>query len=367
MEFGIFSNGFRPHTDAGHTYDEDIAEIVLADRLGFRDAYISEHHGEPSHIGKVDTIPAPELMMCKAAALTRRIRMGAAVKLIHLHHPLDVAIQAAVTDHLIGGGRYIFGFGTGFGNPAFCLERGLSFEDRHPRLREALDMVLKCWSTEAPFDWDGAYWHGKGVLCLPKPVNGRDMPMATATDSDDMIILAAERGYTLLASQIDTAANIRRRTELYTRHAKAVGRTDPLSQIAAARVVYLADSRRDAIEDMRAGVAYEVDIQAQRGFLKMMKQIHGVEVPNNNTAIDFLAESGLYMVGEPDEVAAQIASFHAESGGFGEFLIVTGKAWSTSEKRARSMRLFMDQVAPKLSRLDRGVQSEPPGLSLALS
>ena len=109
MEFGIFSNGFRSHTSAGQTYDADIAEIVLADQLGFRDAYISEHHGEIPFIDKVDTIPAPELMICKAAALTKRIRMGAAVKLIHLHHPVDTAIQAAIVDHLVGGGRYIFG------------------------------------------------------------------------------------------------------------------------------------------------------------------------------------------------------------------------------------------------------------------
>ena len=57
MEFGIFSNGFRPHTTASQTYEEDISEIVLADQLGFRDAYISEHHGEPVYIDKVDTLP----------------------------------------------------------------------------------------------------------------------------------------------------------------------------------------------------------------------------------------------------------------------------------------------------------------------
>ena len=119
MEFGIFSNGFRPHTSATQTYAEDIYEIVLADELGFRDCYISEHHGEPPYIGNVDTIPVPELLMCKAAGLTKRIRMGAAVKLIHLHHPVDVAIQAAVTDHLLGHGRYIFGFGSGFNSPLF--------------------------------------------------------------------------------------------------------------------------------------------------------------------------------------------------------------------------------------------------------
>ena len=139
MEFGIFSNGFRPHTTASQTYEEDLSEIVLADQLGFRDAYISEHHGEPIYIDKVDTLPIPELLMCKAAGLTKRIRMGAAVKLIHLAHPVDTAIQAAVTEHVVGGGRYIFGFGSGFPNPLFSNERGLSHEDRHGRLREGLD------------------------------------------------------------------------------------------------------------------------------------------------------------------------------------------------------------------------------------
>jgi limonene 1,2-monooxygenase len=105
MEFGLFSNGFRPQTTASQTYQEDLAEIVLADQLGFRDVYISEHHGEPVYINKVDTLPVPELLMCKAAALTKQIRMGAAVKLIHLAHPVDTAINAAVADHVIGGGR----------------------------------------------------------------------------------------------------------------------------------------------------------------------------------------------------------------------------------------------------------------------
>src|SRR4029079_2267943 len=46
MEFGIFSNGFRRHTSAAQTYDEDLAEIVLADELGFRDGGVTVHHTE---------------------------------------------------------------------------------------------------------------------------------------------------------------------------------------------------------------------------------------------------------------------------------------------------------------------------------
>src|ERR1700730_7552530 len=217
MEFGIFSNGFRPHTTASQTYEEDLAEIVQADRLGYRDAYISEHHGDPVYIGKVDTLPVPELLMCKVAALTKRIRMGAAVKLIHLAHPVDPAIQAAVTDHVVGGNRFIFGFGSGFPSPLFANERGLTHEDRHERLRESLDLILKCWTAPEPFDWDGKHWRGEGIVVTPRPLVAPHMPMATATDTPAMIELAGARGYTLLSAQLESAASIRKKADIYAR------------------------------------------------------------------------------------------------------------------------------------------------------
>jgi alkanesulfonate monooxygenase SsuD/methylene tetrahydromethanopterin reductase-like flavin-dependent oxidoreductase (luciferase family) len=351
MEFGIFSNGFRPHTSAARTYDEDIHEIVLADQLGFRDAYISEHHGEPPYINAVDTIPAPELMMCKAAALTKTIRMGSAVKLVHLHHPLDVAIQAAVTSHMLDG-RYIFGFGSGFPSPLFSNERGLSYEDRHDRLRESLDFILKCWSQDAPFDWDGQYWKGRGIVALPKPDK---MPeMATATDSEAMIKRAAENGWTLLTAFLEPAAHVRNKADKYVAAGLAAGYKAPRRNVAASRIVYISDSRAQAIEEIRASVAYEVSVQAQRGFLTMLKRVFGLDVPNDSRAIEALVEAELYVLGEPDTVAATIQRLYESSGGFGTFLIVTGKDWATRAHRTRSMRLFMEQVAPQLRHLDPG-------------
>jgi limonene 1,2-monooxygenase len=352
MKFGICSHGFRPHTTAQQTYAEDIGEIVLADELGFEVAFIAEHHGEPPSINKVDTIPTPELMMCKAAALTRRIRMGAAVKLIHLHHPLDVAIQAAVTDHLIGDNRFIFGFGSGFPLPLMCEERGLTYDDRHARLRESLDFILKAWDTDEPFDWAGRYWHGKGVIALPKPRVRPHMPIATATESEETVRLAGERGYTLISAFLEGADRLRPKADIYAAAARAAGRANPRQDITASRIVWVADSQAQAIEDMRDAVAYEVSVQDQRGFLKMLKQVFDLDVPNDRTAIEALVESGFYLVGEPDDVAAQIKDFWEASGGFGTFLTVCGKDWATREKRATSMRRFAEEVAPQLADLD---------------
>lgn len=351
MEFGIFSNGFRPHTTAAQTYAEDLAEIIHADRLGFKYAYISEHHGEPVYIDKIDTLPVPELLMCKAAALTKQIRMGAAVKLIHLAHPVDTAIQAAVTDHVIGGGRFIFGFGSGFPNPLFAGERGLSHADRHGRMRESLDLILKCWSAPEPFDWDGKYWQGKHIVATPRPLTLPHMPMATATDTEETIDLAGARGYTLLRAQLEPPGSIRQKADRYVRAAKSAGRTDPLAKVTVARYVYLADSRREAMDDLRPAINYELTYQKSRGLIRIITSNYDLGIKGDDISFDQLAEAGIYFLGDPDSVAKELRKFYDEAGGFGTLLIVAGKNWATREKVFRSMQLFADHVAPQLANL----------------
>ena len=348
MEFGLFSNGFRPHTSAAATYQQDIDEIVLADRLGFSQAFISEHHGEPIYIDKVDTLPVPELLMCKAAALTRQIRMGAAVKLIHLAHPVDTATQAAVADHIIGGSRFIFGFGSGFPSPQFADERGLGFADRHERLNESLDLILKCWTAKEPFDWNGKHWRGKGIVVSPRPLVLPHMPMATATDTPAMIELAATRGYQLLTAQLEPPASIRKKADIYIRAAKAAGRTAPLNQITTARYVYVTDSRREAMDDLRPDITEELGYQMKRGLIRVVTSSYGLKLKGDTVTFDELEEAGIYHLGDPDTVARSLRQFYDDTGGFGTLLIVAGKKWATPEKVARSMRLFMEEVTPKL-------------------
>ncbi len=350
MEFGVWSNGFRPHTSAWQAYEQDIREIVLADQLGFRDAYISEHHGEPVHAGRVDTVPTPELLMCKAAGATTQIRLGAAVKLIHLQHPVDVAVQAAVTDHLLGGDRFIFGFGSGFPRPQFCEERGLPFEDRHARLMESLEFIEACWSSEAPFDWEGTHWRGRGVVALPKPLTTA-LPMATATDSEATLRMAGRRGITLLSGFLEPASRLRVKAERYTEAGHAAGRASPRETIAASRVIYVADSVEQALEDLRPAVTAEVQFQAERGFLRMLERMFGVRIPPDEYALEALVEAGFYLLGDSDTVTERIEQFYGEVGGFGTLLLVTGKSWATPEARERSMRRFMEEVAPRVRQL----------------
>src|ERR1700689_5592799 len=105
--------------------------------------------------------------------------------------------------------------------------------------RESLDLILKCWRAQEPFDWDGKHWRGKGIVALPQPLNPPHMPMATATDTAAMIEIAGARGYTTLRAQLEPPGSIRKVADHYARPAKAAGRGAPLSNFAVARYVYV--------------------------------------------------------------------------------------------------------------------------------
>ncbi len=167
-----------------------------------------------------------------------------------------------------------------------------------------------------------------------------------------MIELAGSRGYTLLAAQLEPASFIRRKADRYARAAKAAGRSSPLKNIAVARHVYLADSPREAMDDLRPAITYELGFQIKRGLIRILKSSYNWQFTGDDVSFDQLAEAGMYFLGDPDTVARQLKEFYEASGGFGTLLIVTGKDWATREKRARSMKLFMERVAPQLRDLE---------------
>src|SRR5262249_62181019 len=88
MEFGLFSNNRRPDRPIGEAWNEDIFEAEVADRLGFNEICLSEHQR-----------PA-ELIICKAAGRTERIRLGSAVRPLGYYHPLQLAVAGNNTDQL---------------------------------------------------------------------------------------------------------------------------------------------------------------------------------------------------------------------------------------------------------------------------
>src|ERR1700692_3596189 len=130
MKFDIFYQLPAARTQKVQTrYRELIDESIEADRLGFDTVWLAEVHSAP----RSSTMPTPLLLLAAIAERTTKLRLGTAVNLMPLHHPLRLAEEIATLD-VLSGGRVEFGAGRG----AFPLNYrgyGVDLADRRPRLR----------------------------------------------------------------------------------------------------------------------------------------------------------------------------------------------------------------------------------------
>ncbi len=349
MDFGIFSNGERNNTIAADSYDEDLCEVQLVDKLGFKEAWISEHLRGVGG-SRPDALSAADLFICKAAAVTKQIMLGPGVRPIALFDPIQVALEAAVCDHLTRG-RYMFGFGVGLPADNGMVQRGLgenTMPVRRGRMHEAIDLIMRCWTATEPFDYDGEYFHGRDIQVMPKPYTKPHMPIGVASSTTlGTVELAGRNGFIPLLSQNDNTDHMREHAEGYLAAAHAAGRAASRNDIRACRLVYVSDSVKKAKDELRESVE-----PSTRAHVKQMPQYYTKYVPKSgrveDITFDHLVDSGFYFVGDPDTVYQHIMQHYEESGGFGTLLLVMGKHFGNQRLRARSVRWFAREVAPRL-------------------
>ena len=350
MDFGIFSeSGHRPHPVAADAYDEDLAEVVLADKLGIKEAWIAE----PNHV-RPNTVTHASLLMSRAAAMTKNIRFGSGIRQIPLHNPVAVVQEANMLDQITHG-RYIFGYG---GTHLVTHEqldmRGIDVghEDTRLMVYEAVDLMLKCWRSAEPFDFDGRFWHGKGIQVLPKPFQQPHPPIAAGcSGSTETLQLAGRHGFMpLMGRGSDTAEEIRQYGDIYLRAAEEAGITGSRRDFRVARIIYVADTNRQAREDVRGGLSYLIADRKKEPIYLTRRLLPGQTL--DDITYDYMVDSGAYWVGDPETIYKRIKDYYDESGGFGMLLIYAGLPLAPQRKLARSLRLIMEQVAPRLASLD---------------
>src|SRR3989442_10128425 len=143
MKFGLFYQlPCAPTQDEMTRYHETLEQIVYADELGFDTAWLAElHFNRPFSI-----MPAPLIVAAALAQRTKRIRLGTAVALLPLQHPLRTAEDAATVD-ILSQGRLEFGVGRGtiaLHFQGFHVSRGKS----RARFAEALASLEHAWTQE---------------------------------------------------------------------------------------------------------------------------------------------------------------------------------------------------------------------------
>src|SRR5438105_8060729 len=155
MQFGLLTIAWRPPERGpydGHRWY--LQTLRWADELGCSGASIGEHPSAPW-----EPHPAPDLLIAQALMETRQIRLAPGGFLLPYHHPAELANRVAMLDHMAQG-RLNFGVAAS-GLPsdwAMFNVDGMAGQHRE-MTREALDIILKLWSAEEPFDSQGKYWH----------------------------------------------------------------------------------------------------------------------------------------------------------------------------------------------------------------
>ena len=97
MQFGLFMMPLHPpERSFTESYDRDLAQIVLADRLGYHEVWIGEHLTE-----RWENAPAPELLIAQALLKTERIILATGVTLLVLHNPVELAHRIAHEPDLV--------------------------------------------------------------------------------------------------------------------------------------------------------------------------------------------------------------------------------------------------------------------------
>ena len=207
MDFGLFMMPLHPpHRSFADSYDRDLDLIVLADKLGFREAWIGEHTTE-----RWENVPAPDLLIAKALAMTEHIILGTGVTLLATHNPVQLAHRIAMLDHLARGRFY---WGIGSGGLSTDLELfGLDPKQRseiRERADEALDVVLKMWENDGKFDYHGKYFDisapeldpimERGLYMKPYQTPHPPIGVAAISVASDSMRLAGQRGWIPMSS-----------------------------------------------------------------------------------------------------------------------------------------------------------------------
>ncbi len=173
-------------------YAHWLEQIDAAEALGFDSLWATEHHFR--HFGGM--LPNPQLLLTAAAQRTKRIRLGAAVCLLPMHHPLQVAEDFAMLD-LLSDGRVNFGAGRGM-HPLEYATFNADWNTAQLRLPEALDIVVRAW-TGGEFEWNGEHYRYPKLSVYPKPHQKPHPPIyVTANRDPESFQLIGRRGYNLM-------------------------------------------------------------------------------------------------------------------------------------------------------------------------
>jgi alkanesulfonate monooxygenase SsuD/methylene tetrahydromethanopterin reductase-like flavin-dependent oxidoreductase (luciferase family) len=250
VEFGIFHEFDRPPgVSEAQAFADGFELVDAAERWGLDAVWLAELHFSPLR----SVLASPLAIACAIAARTTHLKIGTAVQVLPLCHPLQVAEEAATVDH-ISHGRLIFGVGrSGF---ARTYEHyGVPYRESRERFAETLEVVRRAW-TEETFSFEGEFFHYRDVCVVPKPIQKPHPPIRIAANSPDTFPTIGAQGHSIFAAvRLGTLHELVPNLAAY-RAAYAGAGHPGKGQVFLRMPVYVADTFERARQDSEASIMH---------------------------------------------------------------------------------------------------------------
>ena len=244
MDFGIFLDFVRRQGETPEeTFDESFQLVDLAESAGLDTVWLGEMHFNPNR----SVLSAPIIVACSIATRTKRLRVGMAVQVLPLIHPLRIAEEAATVDQ-ISKGRFEFGVGRS-GNMRAYDAMGIDYEESRERFQEALDIILKAWSGET-FSYEGKYNHITNATLSPLPYQKPFPKVRIASTTEDSFSRVGRLGFPIFLSMRGMDVNdLEVNLKDYHKAWRESGHPGASGDISVRLPVYVAPTDEEAVED----------------------------------------------------------------------------------------------------------------------
>jgi alkanesulfonate monooxygenase SsuD/methylene tetrahydromethanopterin reductase-like flavin-dependent oxidoreductase (luciferase family) len=346
MEFGMFHEfQWSPGESEAAAFAHSFAEVDAAERWGLDAMWLAELHFVPDR----SVLSAPLIIGSAIAARTRRMKIGTAVQVLPLCHPLRLAEEAATLDQ-ISEGRLIFGVGRS-GFPRTYEAYGVPYAESRERFAETLQIVSRAW-TEPKFSHHGEYFHYENVTLVPKPWQKPRPPIRIAATSPDTYATIGKLGHAIfvavrLGNFSELAPLVREYREAYAA-AGHPGRGEAYLRVP----VYIAETEQQAHDEPEASImrllrtigaqvqqsagkagTRDIERRAERG--ERMQTISYDEVLRDKV-----------IVGTPEKVVERLKQLQEEIGLDGILAELNPGSLIPRERVLNALRLLCEEVMP---------------------
>ena len=334
LSYGLFIRAqYHAGDDMAQRFQEVVAQVRLADRLGFADLLTGMHYAS-APFQQYQQLP----LLARLMAETEQMRIVAGIVLLSLHKPLDIAEQLATLD-VMSGGRLVFGVGLGYRDVEF-KGFGTTQEERVPRLVENLAAIKRLW-TEDNVSIKGSHFELIDATVSLKPVQQPMPPIWMGANADAAVRRAALLADTWFINPHQRMATIERQLSLYNQSLEEFGKPPP-NELPLMREIFVASSRQEATRLARPYLEEKYKVYHQWG------QDQAMPKGDDDLSLDFdELTRDRFLFGSPDEVAEQIIGYNKRLGVNRMILAVHWVGMPHSQVED-SLHLFAEEVMPRV-------------------